>query len=138
MSKLSTDRRAFSPVIAAVIVAAATVAVSTAVVVWVGALSFGSMQIEGLLVVGKAWADDATSIDLTVKNVGSQAITITDVLVNERSALFTYTSGDATLEAGETATLRVSYEFVPGTRYEFSLLTTSGQRFPFVATAPYT
>jgi len=135
--KLSTDKRAFAPVIAIVIVIAVTVAISTAVAVWIGALSFGSMRTEGLQVVGKAWADDASYVELTVKNVGSEALTIAHVYVNEKPASLTFVSGENPISAGKNATIRVDYEFTPGTRYEFSVFTTSGQRFLFTDTAPY-
>jgi len=135
--KPSTDKTAFAPVIAVVIVIAVTVAVSMAAAVWMGALSFNSMRTEGLQVVGKTWAEDASYIDLTVKNVGSQTVTISHIYVNEENASYSYVSGDASIEAGETVTIRIEYEYDPGTRYEFSIFTTLGQRFLFATTAPY-
>lgn len=137
MLKLSTDKDAFAPVIAVVIVIAVTVAVSMAAAVWMGALSFNSMRTEGLQVIDKNWAEDASYVDLTVKNVGSEIVTISHVYVNDENASYTYVSGDASIEAGETATIRVEHDYIPGTRYEFSIFTTLGQRFLYATTAPY-
>jgi len=141
MWKLFKSRKALSPVVAAIILIAVTVAVSIAVAAWMGALTFTFMKTEELKVTSHTWASGRTYIDLTVKNTGTGALTITEIRVNDVSNGTTWST---TLNAGSSATLRIvstgygftGNVFASGTKYEFAVLTATGNKFTYVATAP--
>ena len=141
MRKIFKSKKALSPVVAAIILIAVTVAVSIAVAAWMGALTFTFMKTEELKVQSHTWASGRTYIDLTVKNTGTGALTVTEVRVNDAS---NGTTWSRTLEPGISSTLRLMYTgyvsgvttFASGTKYEFALLTATGNKFTYVATAP--
>ena len=137
MKRLFKSRKALSPVVAAIILIAVTVAVSIAVAAWMGALTFTFMQTEELKVLSHTW-NGTTYIDLSVKNTGTGALTISEVRVNDAIANVTYTSGSATLDptSSPTATLRITQSFTSGVKYEFAILTANGNKYAYIATAP--
>ena len=105
---LLRNKKALSPVISAIILIAVTVAVATAVAMWMGSISFTFMEVDEFRVISHSWASDNSYIDLDVKNFGTGSITISGVEVNDEIASsISYPSGDATLEAGESNTIRV-------------------------------
>jgi len=137
MKKLFESRKALSPVIAAIILIAVTVAVSIAVASWMGKLTFTFMKVEELKVTNHTWASDISFIDLSVKNSGTGPIVIGEVRVNnELASTVIYISGSATISGGGSATLRVTHNFTSGTKYEFWLVTTTGNKYPYLTTAP--
>lgn len=137
MRSLFESRKALSPVIAAIILIAVAVAVAIAVALWMGGLTFTFMKVEELKVTKCAWTSDISYVDLTVKNSGTGPIVIGEVRVNdELPSTVIYTSGSATISGGGAATLRVTHNFTSGTNYEFWLVTTTGNQYPYVTTAP--
>jgi flagellin-like protein len=146
MRKMFKSKKALSPVVAAIILIAVTVAVSIAVAAWMGALTFTFMKTEELKILSHSWGTSNTNILLTVKNTGTGALTISDVRVND--AINATSPGwtvvtSTTLNAGNSATITVtaarygySSGFVSGTKYEFAVLTATGNKFTYVATAP--
>ncbi|MEM3789285.1 MAG: archaellin/type IV pilin N-terminal domain-containing protein, partial [Candidatus Bathyarchaeia archaeon] len=84
--KMLKSRKALSPVVASIILIAVTVAVSLAVAIWMGSLTTGQMQTEGLSVVNHAWASPSGTtisyINITVRNTGSVDLSIAEVRVD--------------------------------------------------------
>jgi len=139
MTKKLLNRKALSPVVAAIILIAVTVAVAIAATTWLGSMSFSFMKTEEINVGNQAWASDMSYIDITAKNYGTDPITISTVEVNnEASNDFTFQSGSATLRGGESAVIRVAHSFVSGAKYEFWVVTATGNKFPCVTSAPST
>ncbi|MFH1735007.1 MAG: archaellin/type IV pilin N-terminal domain-containing protein, partial [bacterium] len=139
MMKSFKNKRALSPVVAAIILIAVTVAVAVAATAWLGSMSFSFMKTEEINIGNQAWASDMSYIDLTARNYGTDPITIRTVEVNNEAVDgFTFRSGSATLRGGESAVLRVTDSFVSGVKYQFWVVTSSGAKFPCVASAPAT
>ena len=127
--------KALSPVIAAIILVATAVAVSLSVAFWTGRLTLGFMHTEELKVTEHSWSSDFTYIELKLVNTGTDAVKINQVMVNSQSVNVTYVSGTNPLEPGNTAVLRISYEFVQGETYKFYFITSNGNKFFYMATA---
>ena len=139
MRKIFKNKKALSPVVAAIILIAVTVAVSIAVAAWMGALTFTFMKTEELKVQSHTWATDRTSISITVKNTGTGAMTLSEWRVND--AVVTANPATITLDAGTPTIVIVSppsglTAFVSGTKYEFAVLSATGNKYTYVATAP--
>jgi flagellin-like protein len=143
MRKIFKSKKALSPVVAAIILIAVTVAVSIAVAAWMGALTFTFMKTEELKIQSNTWDTTGTVdyIDLSVKNTGTSAMTISAVRVNDVSN-GTLTNA-ITLQPGDSQTIRVSATgfitgnvYVSGTKYEFAVISATGNKYPYVATAP--
>ncbi|NIO37110.1 DUF4352 domain-containing protein, partial [Candidatus Bathyarchaeota archaeon] len=62
---------------------AVTVAVSIAVAAWMGALTFTFMKTEELKILSHTWDSSRVYIDLSVKNTGTGALTVTEVRRND-------------------------------------------------------
>jgi flagellin-like protein len=143
MIKLWKSRKALSPVVAAIILIAVTVAVSIAVAAWMGALTFTFMKTEELKILSHQWDSNNAYIDLTVKNTGSGSLTMTSVRVNDAVVtdvdFDTGTAGNQTSQTvapGGSYTVRIWYSFTSGVKYEFSILTATGNKYTYVTTAP--
>jgi flagellin-like protein len=143
MRKLFKSRKALSPVVAAIILIAVTVAVSIAVAAWMGALTFTFMKTEELKILSGTW-NGTTYIDLKVRNTGSASLTMTGVQVNNGNPtaydLDTGTAGNQTtnvsIAAGGEKTIRIWHSYTSGVKYEFAILTSSGNKYTYVSTAP--
>lgn len=139
MIKMFKNRKALSPVVAAIILLAVTVTVAIAVTTWLGSVSFSFMKTEEVKIANQAWASDISYIELTTRNSGTDTISISTIEVNNEAVDdFTFRSGSATIKGGESAVIRVPHTFVSGVRYEFWISTTSGNKFPCVISAPTT
>jgi len=139
MRKLFKCRKALSPVVAAIILIAVTVAVSIAVAAWMGALTFTFMKTEELKVLSHTWDTSRTYIDLKLKNTGSGALTINEVRVNDIARTYNSTSPSTTMQPGDSKVLRVQetgFTFSSGVKYEFAVLTATGNKYTYTATAP--
>ncbi|MBE0512941.1 hypothetical protein IBX38_07815 [Candidatus Bathyarchaeota archaeon] len=136
MKKLLKSKKALSPVVAAIILIAVTVAVSIAVAAWMGALTFTFMQTEELTFTSYTWGTNNTYIEITVKNTGSGALTISQVQVGGVAA-DDVTITPSALEPGDPATIRITQSFTSGVKYEFAVITAKGNTFgPYIKTAP--
>jgi len=128
--------KALSPVIASIILIAVVVAVSVAATTWMGSISLNFMEVDELSITDHSWASDVSYVDLTVKNLGTSSVTLSEVEVNDETANdVQFVSGDSTLDAGETAILRVIQSFTASNKYEFTVVTSSSTKFVHVATA---
>jgi len=134
MWKIFKSRKALSPVVAAIILIAVTVAVSIAVAAWMGALTFTFMKTEELKIISHTWGTN--QIDLKVTNTGTGALTVNQIRVNDVAATYNSTSPATTLNPGDSKVFRVSSTFTSGVKYEFAMLTATGNKYTYIATAP--
>jgi len=133
------DKRALSPVISGIILIAVTVAVAIAATSWMGTMSFNFMKTEELRITGCMWAPDSSHANITMINTGSNKVSINSVQLDGTAvAEYTFVSGDSTVDAGETVTIKVFDFFVGNARHQFSVITNSGNRFVLVEKAPQT
>lgn len=127
------NKKALSPVIAAVILIGVTVAVSVAVAAWTSALTFNYMKIEELKVVTHTWGQNNAYINLYVKNTGNVALTINDARVND------VTNGTAlsvSMSSGESRSVTITGPFISGVKYDIALLTVTGNKYTYAVVAP--
>jgi len=135
--KILKNKKALSPVIAAIILIAVTVAVSIAVAAWMGALTFTFMKTEELAITAMTFSGTSGSanntIVLTVKNTGTSAVTVSAVYINDASKSFT-TSGSFTssnqLAAGASGTITVymgSEYWSTGNKYRVVIQSSTGK-----------
>jgi hypothetical protein len=123
-------------VIAAIILISVVVAVSIAAAAWMGSLSFLFMEVDEVAVSSHTWASDNSYVDLVVKNSGTSTITLKDVKVNGVLATdVSFTPENATLSAGGTSVVRVIQSFNSAMKYEFTIATSSGTKYVYLATA---
>jgi len=122
-------------VVAAIILIAVTVAVSIAVAAWMGALTFTFMKTEELRITSHEWEalDPPTKITLSVVNTGTAKLTLD---YYEVSGTKTDIDPDETLDPGETYDLDLLGTFTAGVKYEFAIVTKTGGRYVYMATAP--
>ncbi len=136
LHRLRKAKKALSPVVASIILIAVVVAVSLAVATWMGSMAFNFMKVDEIGVTNYSWASDVSYVNLTVKNLGTSKITLSDVKVNDAPASnVSIVSGEATLEAGETVIIKVTDSFTASNKYEFTVVTTSSTKIVYVATA---
>ena len=156
MRKLLGNRKALSPVVAAIILIAVTVAVSIAVAAWMGALTIGFMGAGEQLTITavkfvEAGVDPLTDATIVISayNGGADKLVIVDAKVAGESLEITSAvdpaiegdgiildAGKVTMDAGSKAEITVTFPWTAGTRYEIELVTANGNRFPYPATAP--
>lgn len=121
LRKIRKNTKALSPVVASIILIAVTVAVSIAVAAWMGALTVGFMGSSSVNINSVAFTD--TTATLSLKNTGTNDVTITTVKVNNQLVDVT----DTPLTSGATGSLDVSGTYVAGNPYKFDLYDGSGQ-----------
>jgi flagellin-like protein len=122
-------KRALSPVIATVILLAVVIAVAIATVAWMSGLTFSFMDIEELRITNEHWGPECSYVDLTLQNRGTSTIAINSVTVNSQSTTFAFISGSETIEAGESAVVRITQTFVPQGKYSIAFSTMKGNSF---------
>ncbi len=64
------DKRAFSPVVASIILVAAAVAVSIALAGWITGFTFSFAKVEDLRVTNDQWGAECAFVDITLRNGG--------------------------------------------------------------------
>jgi len=137
LPNLQDHKKALSPVIASIILIAVVVAVSIAAASWMGSISFNFMEVDQLKVTSHSWALDNSFADLTVKNLGTNTVTVTNIHVNGVDAdNVAVVSGTSAIDGGGTAVFRVTQSFSNAKRYEFIVLTSSATKFPLIVTTP--
>ena len=140
MKKLFRNKKALSPVVAAIILIAVTVAVSIAVAAWMGALTFGFMGgSEQVRIVGVQFTGtNATNkqIVVTLQNTGTADVVITSAKVGDVVVSTITVTPDSTVEAGTSATVTFSYNWAAGQSYNVGVVTKAGNVFTYYATAP--
>jgi len=102
------DKQTLSAVVSAIILIAITTAVTIAATSFMGSVSFNFMKTEELRITGCMWAPDSSHANITVSNFGSNAVSINSVQLDGTAvAEYTFVSGDSTVDAGETVTIKV-------------------------------
>jgi flagellin-like protein len=141
--KILKSKKALSPVVASIILIAVTVAVSLAVAVWMGSLTTGQMQTEGISFVNYAWASPSGTtipyINVTIRNTGSTDLSIAEVKVDNT----VIPAGNLTislpysLSKGAEVTIKITHTFQRGVTYNFYVRTSRGNVFgPYTLPAP--
>jgi flagellin-like protein len=126
-----SDKRAFSPVVASIILIAATVAISIAVAGWITGFTFSFAKVEDLRVINDQWGPDCAYVDLTLRNGGTSNIVVSGLKVNSQVKDFEIISGSVSIEPGEINVVRVTSNFAPGASYSFAFSTSSGYSFVY-------
>ena len=125
------DKRAFSPVVASIILVAAAVAVSIALAGWITGFTFSFAQVEDLRVINDQWGAECAFVDLTLRNGGTSNVVVSVIKVNSQIKDFVVISGSTSIEPGETAVVRVTSDFNVGGKYSFAFSTSSGYTFVY-------
>jgi len=128
-----SDKRAFSPVVASIILVATAVAVSIALAGWFTGFTFQFAQVEDLRVIADEWGSDSSYVDLTLRNGGTSNVVVNVLKVNSQVVDFSIIFGSESIEPGDTAVFRVTQSFIVAQRYDFSFLTSSGYTFVFAS-----
>ncbi len=138
MSRLLNNRKALSPVVAAIILIAVTVAVSIAVAAWMGLLSFTFMKTEELKITSLDFGTGTGTIDVVTKNTGTAEIIICEAWVNNEKEEITSPS-DLSVTSGEEKAITVSLTsaWIAGNKYEIELVTRQGNKFIYTTSAPW-
>jgi flagellin-like protein len=134
MKKLLKNKKALSPVVAAIILIAVTVAVSIAVAAWMGSLTIGFMETTELTITDMVFdSTTAETITLSITNSGTSSATISGIRVNGETIALTGTgagtaTGTVTYAAGASASdLVISLtDVVAGNKYSVSLFANDG------------
>jgi flagellin-like protein len=121
LRKIRKDAKALSPVVASIILIAVTVAVSIAVAAWMGALTVGFMGSSSVNINNVEFSD--TNATLSLRNTGTNDVTITTVKVNNQVV----DVADTSLVSGAPGSLDVAGTYTPGNPYKFDLYDASGQ-----------
>jgi flagellin-like protein len=134
MKNFRRSKKALSPVVASIILIAVTVAVSIAVAAWMGALTIGFMGTEEVRITNVEFASGLASADITIRNTGSTAVTITEAYVGSELAW----EGNVLVDPGtdQSITATPASAFVAGTSYQFKAVSSQGNPFVYTATAP--
>jgi flagellin-like protein len=134
LRKIRKSAKALSPVVASIILIAVTVAVSIAVAAWMGALTVGFMGTEELKIT-KADFPSGAYIDLTVRNTGTNPVTVDSAYVNGHTVTFNQTDA---ISANSVVGIRLTdtANIEDGYNYEMKLMTAKGNSFMYTAVAP--
>ena len=132
---LISDKRAFSPVVASIILVATAIAISIALAGWFTGFTFQFAQVEDLRVISDEWGADCAFVDLTLRNGGTSNVVVNVLKVNSDVVGFSFISGSESIEPGEVSVVRVTNGFVVAQRYDFLFLTSSGYSFVFTSEA---
>jgi len=156
-----TDRRGISNVVATIILIAVAIALAVAVAVWVfglagGAAKTATLQIQAMSLTGSG---SSGTLTLMVYNPSSSAISINAFTLGgltctlqsgsnnnpvvipggaQGELTITISSSSATASFGGTSssfTCTGSLTITPGVQYSGTVVTTSGQTYPFTVTA---
>ena len=134
MKRLLRSRKALSPVVAAIILIAVTVAVSIAVAAWMGALTFTFMGYEKLEITQVKWTWGTSgnrNAKINVTNSGTKDLTVTQIKINYVKVPEASISPSPAfpLATGKKQELQITFDYVNGTAYDISIVTTSGYEF---------
>jgi flagellin-like protein len=136
--RILKSKKALSPVVASIILIAVTVAVSIAVAAWMGALTFTFTKTEELKITQIGFSTG--KVQIYISNTGASTVTVSKAYVDdvERTISgvngFTGT-GPYDLAKGTSGYLNVTFTWTSGTKYTFSVLTSSGNKYQYQTTA---
>ena len=141
--KILKSKKALSPVIAAIILVAVTVAVSIAVAAWMGALTFTFTKTENIKLPTSTeitWGGDSgasnNTIELTIENIGTSAVTIVSVKVNGEP-MNCNVSLPTNIEPASTKAFQIKdVDWKAGYQYRITFVTSNHNEFFQDYTAP--
>ena len=128
MKTFQKNKKALSPVVAAIILIAVTVAVSIAVAAWMGSLTIGFMETTELTVTSVAFTPSTNTTVISLTNSGTSDATVTMLKINSN----TVADGDLPLaiDSGASTTLTVVYDsasgIVAGNKYAINMFANDG------------
>ena len=125
------NKRAFSPVVASIILVAVAVAISIALAGWITGFTFSFANEEELQFISDKWGPNCAYVDLTLHNGGTSNIVLDNLKVNSHVTEYTFVSGSESIEPSGTCVVRVTYDFVVANQYSFAFSTSSGYNFVF-------
>ena len=129
MRKLLQNKKALSPVVAAIILIAVTVAVSIAVAAWMGSLTIGFMETSELTIteLNFTFGDASTGrIIVYVTNSGTSSFTVNRIRVNGEIAN-TWSSGTSdTIAPGTSETLTITQVVAVANKYAITVYKMDG------------
>jgi len=133
--KILKNKKALSPVVASIILIAVTVAVSIAVAAWMGALTFTFMATEELKITNMEFITGYNSINVTMQNIGTSPITVTEIHVNNGDNLL---SSPVTVDANSQVEQQVTETglWSDGNNYQVKIVTSKGNQYYYNAVAP--
>jgi flagellin-like protein len=129
MDKSLRNKKALSPVVAAIILIAVTVAVSIAVAAWMGSLTIGFMQTSELTITDVDFTiDDVENgqIIVYVTNSGTSNFTVNRIRVNGENASNWDPDNSETVAPGTSEIFRITQEVSAGNKYAVSLYDIDG------------
>jgi flagellin-like protein len=128
MKKLLKNKKALSPVVAAIILIAVTVAVSIAVAAWMGSLTIGFMETSELTVTAVTFTPATNTTAIAITNSGTSDATVTMLKINGNTVV----DNDLPLaiDAGDSDTLTVVYSsgngIEVGSKYSINMFANDG------------
>jgi len=129
LRKLLQNKKALSPVVAAIILIAVTVAVSIAVAAWMGSLTIGFMETSELTIteLNFTFGDASTGrIIVYVTNSGTSSFTVNRIRVNGEIAN-TWSSGTSdTIAPGTSETLTITQAVAVANKYAITVYKMDG------------
>lgn len=128
MKPFIKNKKALSPVIAAIILIAVTVAVSVAVAAWMGSTTAGFMRANELTIKNVKFnpGDELSgSIVLDVTNSGTTRYTISLIKVNGETRSWSF-ENSATIYPSGDETITISQAVTLGAKYSISIFTADG------------
>ena len=131
MDKLRNNKKALSPVVAAIILIAVTVAVSIAVAAWMGSLTLGFMQTSELTITDVDFninPDNPSNgqIIVYVTNSGTSKFTVNRIRVNGENADNWTFDFSETVAPGTSETFTITQQVLVGNKYAVSLYDIDG------------
>jgi len=123
MKSILRNKKALSPVVAAIILIAVTVAVSIAVAAWMGSLTIGFMETSELTItdVDFTIGDPSGYIIVQVTNSGTSPFTVNRIRVNGENAGIWSSGTSNTVNPGAVETFTITQPIVAGNKYAVSL-----------------
>jgi hypothetical protein len=101
-----------------------------------GALTFSFTKTEELKILTHTWDSQTAPAHcyLKIRNTAAGPLTLSGAQVNNVAP----TSNNATgvLTAGSEATVDIGYSYTTGNKYDFTILTASGNKYTYTANAP--
>jgi flagellin-like protein len=132
------SKRGISTVIASILVLAITVSLA------VGLLTFGSSFMASQqkmqppttdqIKVENVYFASSSSVQVTVRNIGAGAVTLSCIYVNGQNSTITPPPGGRTISGGSAATFGVSGAFQSGQTYTIMAATSNGGESTYSAT----
>ena len=128
MKKILKNKKALSPVVAAIILIAVTVAVSIAVAAWMGSLTIGFMETTELTVTNVAFTPSTNTTVVSLTNSGTSDATVTILKINGNTVADSEIP--LSIEAGDSTTVTVVYSdgngIVSGSKYAINMFANDG------------